>query len=108
MEFDSLPRLPAGRRSAPRRLARDVAARSHRRAGSFSTSANHTVLIAVDASRLMAATSTAASKLDYAVDAGLALAYAALQAGDRVGLIAFDRDVRGFCAPRATGANSGY
>ena len=41
------------------------------------------------------------SKLDYAVDAGLALAYAALQAGDRVGLIAFDRDVRGFCAPRA-------
>jgi uncharacterized protein (DUF58 family) len=37
---------------------------------------------------------------DYAVDAGLAL-LRALQAGDRVGLIAFDREVRGFCAPRA-------
>jgi uncharacterized protein (DUF58 family) len=49
----------------------------------------------------MAADVDGRSKLDHAIDAGLALAYAALQAGDRVGLIAFDRELRGFAAPRA-------
>ncbi len=42
-----------------------------------------------------------ATKLDRAIDAALALAYAALLAGDHVALTVFDREVRGYLAPRA-------
>jgi uncharacterized protein (DUF58 family) len=63
--------------------------------------ANHTVIIAVDASRLMAGEVDGRSKLDHAVDAALALAYAALTTGDRVGLVVFDREVVAYLAPRA-------
>jgi len=62
---------------------------------------SHQIVIAVDASRLMAAACGDRTKLDCAVDAALALAYAALVHGDRVGLAIFDRRVRGFVAPRA-------
>src|SRR5437016_10364651 len=62
---------------------------------------NHTVLIALDTSRLMGGRVGARTKLDYAVDGALALAYAALTAGDRVGLVVFDREVRGHLRPRA-------
>src|SRR5207245_11036866 len=62
---------------------------------------NHTVLIALDTSRLMGGRVGARTKLDYAVDGALALAYAALTAGDRVGLVVFDREVRGHPRPRA-------
>ena len=100
MEFDSLRDYLPG--DDPRRVDwRATARRGRIVVRQFQHERNHTVLIAVDASRLMAGDVDGRSKLDYAVDAGLALAYAALQAGDRVGLIAFDRDVRGFCAPRA-------
>src|SRR5262249_32524891 len=53
------------------------------------------------ASRLMAGRIDDRTKLDYAVDAALALAYAALACGDRVGMVAFDEAVRGHLAPRA-------
>ena len=100
MDFDSLRDYLPG--DDPRRVDwRATARRGRIVVRQFQHERNHTVLIAVDASRLMAGDVDGRSKLDHAVDAGLALAYAALQAGDRVGLIAFDRELRGFCAPRA-------
>jgi uncharacterized protein (DUF58 family) len=100
MEFDALRDYLPG--DDPRRVDwRATARRGRLVVRQFQHERNHTVLIAIDASRLMAGEIDGRSKLDHAVDAGLALAYAALQAGDRVGLIAFDREVRGFCAPRA-------
>lgn len=100
MDFDSLRDYLPG--DDPRRVDwRATARRGRLVTRQFQHERNHTVLIAVDASRLMAADVDGRSKLDHAIDAGLALAYAALQAGDRVGLIAFDRELRGFTAPRA-------
>jgi uncharacterized protein (DUF58 family) len=72
---------------------------------------SHTVVIALDASRLMASPSPARGpddaghpvdrrKIDHAVEAALALAYTALVHGDRVGLVVFDDRVRGMLAPR--------
>lgn len=57
---------------------------------------NHTLIIAVDASRLMGSRVGASerTKLDCAVDSALALAWTALQAGDRAGLLVFDRERR--------------
>ena len=100
MDFDSLRDYLPG--DDPRRVDwRATARRGRLVVRQYQHERNHTVLIAVDASRLMAGDVDGRSKLDHAVDAGLALAYAALQAGDRVGLLAFDRELRGFCAPRA-------
>jgi uncharacterized protein (DUF58 family) len=70
---------------------------------------NHTVMIAVDASRLMGGRVGARerTKLDCAVDSALALAWSALHAGDRVGLVVFDREQRLFVEPLARRAALG-
>jgi uncharacterized protein (DUF58 family) len=70
---------------------------------------NHTVMIAVDASRLMGGRVGARerTKLDCAVDSSLALAWSALHAGDRVGLVVFDREQRVFVEPLARRAALG-
>jgi uncharacterized protein (DUF58 family) len=62
---------------------------------------DHSVVVALDAGRLMGETLDGRSRLDHAVHAGLALAWAALKTGDRVGLFAFDEVPRAFLAPRA-------
>lgn len=99
LDFDSLRDYLPG--DDPRRVDwRATARRGRLVVRQLQHERNHTVLIAVDTSRLMAGDVDGRSKLDHAVDAGLALAYAALQAGDRVGLVAFDRELRGFCPPR--------
>ncbi len=68
---------------------------------------NHTVMIALDASRLMGSHvgATQRTKLDTAVDAALALAWSALHAGDRVGLVVFDRERRLFLEPQSRRAS---
>lgn len=100
MDFDSLRDYLPG--DDPRRVDwRATARRGRLVVRQFQHERNHTVLIAVDGSRLMAGDVDGRSKLDHAIDAALALAYAALQSGDRVGLLAFDRELRGYCAPRA-------
>jgi uncharacterized protein (DUF58 family) len=68
---------------------------------------SHTVILALDASRLMAARAAGRSKLDLAVDAALALAWAGLARGDRVGLVVFDAEVRAQLAPRGRRAALG-
>jgi uncharacterized protein (DUF58 family) len=60
---------------------------------------NRSLLIALDASRLMASIIDGRTKLDFAVDAALALAYGAIAAGDRVGMIVFDDGVRAALDP---------
>jgi uncharacterized protein (DUF58 family) len=64
-----------------------------------------TVLIALDAGRMMASTHGAnpaapATKLDHALHAALLLAHVALRGGDRVGALVFADDVRVFVPPR--------
>jgi len=100
-EFDSLREYSPG--DDPRRLDWAASARRGRPVvRQFRHERNHTVWIAVDASRLMASRETAAgrNKLDAAIDAALALAHAAVASGDRVGLTVFDREVRAQLAPR--------
>jgi len=60
---------------------------------------SQTVLIALDAGRLMAAPLAGLCKLDHAIHAALLVAWVALRAGDRVGLVVFERDVLQFVPP---------
>jgi uncharacterized protein (DUF58 family) len=64
-------------------------------------------VIAVDASRLMGARIAERTKLDFAVDAALALTYAGLVAGDRMAMAVFDRRVRGWVPPQRHRARLG-
>ncbi len=63
------------------------------------------LILLVDCGRRMAATAAAGrtrgwTKLDHALDAALQLAAVALQEGDRVGVLAFDSEVRAWVPPR--------
>lgn len=63
------------------------------------------LVLLVDCGRRMVATTAVGarrgwSKLDHALDTALQLAAVALARGDRVGALAFDRDVRTFLPPR--------
>ncbi|MBN2494192.1 MAG: DUF58 domain-containing protein [Deltaproteobacteria bacterium] len=66
---------------------------------------NRQIMLAVDSGRLMsepvgeARTATPLPRLDYAIHAGLLLAYISLHVGDRVGLLSFDDRVRHYCTP---------
>jgi uncharacterized protein (DUF58 family) len=67
----------------------------------FQVERTQTVWIVLDAGRLLreqivrgGASSLRLSKLDYAVDAALALAQVAMHSGDRVGLLAYGREIQ--------------
>lgn len=60
---------------------------------------SQTVLLCLDASRLMAVRSGALSRLDHAVNAALLLAFVALRNDDRVGLLVFADEVVSFVPP---------
>jgi len=62
---------------------------------------NQSVILLVDAGRLMTAEDQGVSKLDHAVNAALLLAHVALSRGDRVGLCSFSGKVHAWLAPRA-------
>jgi uncharacterized protein (DUF58 family) len=100
MEFDSLREFVVG--DDPRRVDWAATARRGRPITRlYRHERRHTVMIALDASRLMGGRVGEQSKLDHAVDAALALAHAALVSGDRVGMLVFDREVRAYLPPRA-------
>ena len=70
----------------------------------FQVERSQTVWIVLDAGRLLreqivrgGASSLRLSKLDYAVDAALALAQVAMHSGDRVGLLAYGREIQQNC-----------
>jgi uncharacterized protein (DUF58 family) len=61
---------------------------------------DQTILIAIDAGRLMTARIENETKLDSAVHATLALMSAAARAGDNAGLLVFGRRIRAFLPPK--------
>ncbi len=60
---------------------------------------NHHVVLAFDTGHLMAERIGGLSRLDHMVNTGLGLAYSALKGGDRIGLFAFDSQVRSLVKP---------
>lgn len=70
----------------------------------FQVERGQELVLLVDCGRRMRATTSEGerrgwTKLDHALDAALQLAAVALQEGDRVGLLAFDREVRAWVPP---------
>lgn len=61
---------------------------------------SQTVILMIDAGRMMAAQIGEMSRLDYAINAALMLAYVAVEKDDAVGLITFADDVKSFLPPR--------
>lgn len=61
---------------------------------------SQTVILALDAGRMMATALDQLTKLDHAIHAALLLAYVALRSGDKVGLIVFAEQVLSFLPPR--------
>ncbi len=65
----------------------------------FEAERNHQIILAFDTGRLMGEALDGVPRIDRAINAGLLLAYLGLKAGDRVGLFAFDANVRLFTEP---------
>lgn len=128
IDFDSLREYVVG--DEPRRIDwRATARRGRPIVRTHRHEESRTILLAVDCSRLMGARASAdpsrragpeaeggagrvgagfaSTKLDHAVDAALALAFASLSAGDRVGLFVFDSSVRNPVAPVSNRTNLG-
>jgi uncharacterized protein (DUF58 family) len=99
-EFESLREYVSG--DDPRHVDWHASARRGRLiVRQHQTERHHTVMIAVDTGRLMAGQIDASSKLDHAIDCAIALARASKEYGDRVGFVAFDRELRVFTRPKA-------
>ena len=60
---------------------------------------SQTVIVAIDAGRMMATALDQLTKLDHAINAALLVAYVALRSGDRVGLLVFAENVQTFVPP---------
>jgi uncharacterized protein (DUF58 family) len=61
---------------------------------------SQTVVVALDAGRMMATSLDHLTKLDHAIHAALLLAYVALRSGDKVGVLVFAENVSSFVPPR--------
>jgi uncharacterized protein (DUF58 family) len=66
----------------------------------YETERQQRLLILLDAGRMMASTLGTLTKLDYAVNTALMLAYVGAAKGDEVGLLGFADDVRSYLPPR--------
>ncbi len=66
----------------------------------FEVERSQTIVLAVDAGRLMQPVTGGLSKLDHAVNAALLLAYLATRSGDLVGLLVFGRDIHTYLPPK--------
>ncbi|HEY3317911.1 MAG TPA: DUF58 domain-containing protein [Coriobacteriia bacterium] len=66
----------------------------------FEAERSQTMVLAIDAGRLMTPRVSGLTKLDRAVNAALLLAYLGTQADDHVGLLVFGRDVQRYLPPR--------
>ncbi len=72
----------------------------------FGQESNQNLILLLDAGRMMSGQVGAMTAFDHALNAAMMLAQVALRHGDRVGLLAFDRQVRAWHPPRG-GAASG-
>jgi uncharacterized protein (DUF58 family) len=106
-EFDSLHPFREG--DDPRRIDWRTTAR-HRTpvVRRYQVERHRDVMILIDCGRLMGSATDTGSKLDCAVDAALNLARVALHSGDRCGVAAYDRNVRGFLPPLSGVASLGH
>jgi uncharacterized protein (DUF58 family) len=66
----------------------------------YETERSQTVILMLDAGRMMTTLIGDLSRLDYALNAALMLAYVAVERDDAVGLIAFADEVKAFVPPR--------
>jgi uncharacterized protein (DUF58 family) len=66
----------------------------------FETERSQTLMLAIDAGRLMAPRIDGVSKLDHSINAALMMAYVASQTDDLVGLVVFGREVQAYLPPR--------
>ena len=71
----------------------------------FRTERNHQIILAFDSGQLMSQPVDGIPRLDHAINAGLMLAYTSLRAGDRLGIVGFDAEVRLSMDP-VSGANA--
>jgi uncharacterized protein (DUF58 family) len=93
LELDSL--RPYAEGDDPRHVDWQASARAQQLiVRTFREERNQSLVIAVDAGRMMATEAAGLCKLDHALNATAALAQAALVRGDRVGFAAFDAEVR--------------
>ncbi len=105
-EFESLREYVAG--DDPRHIDwRATARRSRLIVRQYQTERRHTVIVVVDTGRLMTAKTAGASKLDHAVECAIAIARASTEYKDRVGFLAFDRELRALVRPRPGSAGVG-
>lgn len=65
----------------------------------FDVERNHHIILAFDTGHLMSEPLAGIPRLDHAVNASLLMAWASLHSGDRVGMFAFDSQVRQFTKP---------
>jgi uncharacterized protein (DUF58 family) len=84
---------------------RDIDWKATARAGNpivrrFEPERSQTIVLAVDAGRLMTARIDGLSKLDRAINAALLLSYLGIESGDNVGLLVFARDVQAYLPPK--------
>lgn len=83
-----------------RRINWPATARLHRPITTdYQPERSQSVIIMLDAGRLMTAPLGPLSKLDYAINTTLLLAYVAILRGDRVGLLTFSDDIMGYWEP---------
>ena len=98
MSFAGLREYAVG--DDPRRIDWKASARRNKLiAREFTIEQGQTVMIAVDAGRLMTQLAGERSRFEHALSAALILADVALSNGDRVGCMVFDDDVRAYVPP---------
>ena len=76
-----------------------TARRGHLVTREFSPERDQTIVIMIDTGRMMGIASGEKSRLDHALTAAMALAQAAVQAGDNVALTLFSHDVHAYLGP---------
>ncbi|HET7583754.1 MAG TPA: DUF58 domain-containing protein [Gemmatimonadaceae bacterium] len=88
----------------PRHIAWKVSARRDKlTTREFTVEQGQTVILAIDAGRMMTQLSNGTSRFEMALSAASILADVAVRSGDRVGLIVFDDAVRAFVPPARGG-----
>lgn len=65
----------------------------------YQLESNQNIVFMLDAGRMMTGIEAGLSRFDHALNSSLMLAHVASRAGDRVGMLGFDRDVRVFVSP---------
>ena len=98
-EFESLREYTPD--DEPRRIDWRASARSRRPVvRELQIERHHTVIVAVDTGRLMASQIDGLSKLDHALNAAVGLIRASSRAQDRIGFLAFDRELCAWVPPQ--------